>query len=59
MGERVMADQFVEDNPDMEGEIARILCEVERDRDDMRRAQQEIDRLKVQTRAMLAQLEAA
>lgn len=59
MGASVTADMSVDDDATMKAEIERILSEVERDRDDMRCAQQEIDRLKVQTRALLAQLEAA
>ena len=39
--------------------IEKMLAEVARNREEMQRDQEEIDRLKVRTRAMLKQLEAA
>jgi hypothetical protein len=39
--------------------IEQIFVEIERDHEQMQRDQQEIDRLKARTRALLAQLEAA
>ena len=44
---------------EMKAAIKQLLVEVERNRKKMQRDQEDIDRLKARTRAMLAQLEAA
>ena len=44
---------------ELKAAIQQLLIEVERNRETMQRDQEDIDRLKARTRAMLAQLEAA
>ena len=44
---------------ELKAAIQQLLIEVERNRKKMQRDQEDIDRLKAHTRAMLAQLEAA
>ena len=44
---------------ELKAAINQLLIEVERNREKMQRDQEDIDRLKARTRAMLAQLEAA
>jgi len=44
---------------ELKAAIQQLLIEVERNRKKMQRDQEDIDRLKARTRAMLAQLEAA
>lgn len=48
-----------EDEAEIKAAVQQFLIEIERNREKMRRDQEDIDRLKTHTRAMLAQLEAA
>jgi len=59
MAKSVMADIAADDDATIQAEIGRMLKEVERNREDMKREQERIDRLKAHTRAILAQLESA
>jgi len=58
-----MSKSLTADMPTEEGEIKaaieEMLAEVEHNREKMRRDREEIERLKIRTRAMLTQLEAA
>lgn len=58
-----MSKSLTADMPTEEAEIkaaiAEMLAEVEHNREKMRRDQEEIERLKIRTRDMLTQLEAA
>jgi hypothetical protein len=58
-----MSKSLTADMPSEEAEvkaaIEKMLVEVEQNRENMQRDQEEIDRLKARTRSMLAQLEAA
>ncbi len=58
-----MSKSLTTDMPSEEAEvkaaIEKMLVEVEHNRENMQRDQEEIDRLKARTRSMLAQLEAA
>jgi len=59
MAKSVVADAMTDDDAALRVKIERMLEDVKRDRDDMNLEQEEIDRLKAQTRAVLAQLETA
>ena len=58
MAKSVMADIAADDDATIQAEIERMLEDVKRDREDMKRAQERIDCLKAQTRAALARMEA-
>jgi len=59
MDKNLIADISVDDDATIQAEIGRMLKEVERNREDMKREQERIYRLKAHTRAILAQLESA
>lgn len=58
MSKSLTADMPSEE-ADVKAAIGKMLVEVEQNRENMQRDQEEIDRLKARTRSMLAQLEAA
>jgi uncharacterized protein YaaN involved in tellurite resistance len=47
------------DDAEFESAIEKIFVEIEREHEEMKKDQEEIDRLKARTRAILAQLKAA
>jgi glutathione S-transferase len=47
------------DDAEFESAIGKMFAEMEREREQMKKDQEEIDRLKARTRATLAQIEAA
>lgn len=57
MSKSLTVDMTREEN-EMKAAIDRMLAEVERNREKMQRDQEEIERLKLHTRTILAQLEA-
>ncbi len=60
MGKSLTADMTSNENEaEIKAAIQQFLVEIERNREKMQRDQEDIDRLKARTRAMLAQLEAA
>ena len=58
MSKSLTADMPTEE-AEIEAAIVEMLAEVEHNREKMRRDQEEIERLKIRTRDMLTQLEAA
>ena len=58
MSKSLTADMPTEE-AEIEAAIEEMLAEVEHNREKMRRDREEIERLKIRTRAMLTQLEAA
>jgi uncharacterized protein YaaN involved in tellurite resistance len=59
MSKILTSDLETGDTGEIQAAIEQIFVEIERNREQMERDQQEIDRLKARTRTMLAQLEAA
>lgn len=58
MSKSLTAD-MPKDDAELEAAIEQIFVEIEREHEQMKKDQEEIDRLKVRTRAILAQLKAA
>ena len=59
MSKTLETDSVSDESAEIKTAIEQIFVEVERHREQMKRDQQEIDRLKARTRALLAQMEAA
>lgn len=59
MSKTLTDDAASDDSVEIQAAIGKIFADIERNREQMKRDQQEIDRLKARTRAMLAQMETA